>query len=128
MEKSAFSHCGSLLAASSHKISRTGDNPVNLTLLDMKTMKVVQTIALDDCLPGFNHKLVFSSDGKTLVFDSGYSSEIMFFQVHDLHITRRRLGHDPGLPRNSLAIAYDSTSQVVASAGVNCNYIRLWTL
>ena len=123
VETSVFSHCGSLLAASSRDSSGAGVGSIHLTLFDMKTLKVVQTIALDDCTRGPNLNLVFSSDGKTLVFDVGRSTEIMVFQVHDLNI-RRRLGeNDAAADRLTTAFAYDSTNKVVASVGhsAGCN-------
>ena len=81
---------------------------------------------MDAFKPGLYHRFVFSSDGKTLVFDVGRSAEIVDFQAHDPRI-RRRLGEDIDAARRASAIAVDPTSQVVASAGLD-NYIRLSTL
>ena len=123
---STFSHCGSLLAASSFELSSA--NPVvNVILYDMKTMSVVQRIPLHDCAPRPIHNFDFSSDGKTLVFDVSRSNDFMVFEVHDMNI-RRRYGEDADALELTAAVAFDPTSQVVASAGFDTHYIKLWTL
>ena len=121
MHASAFSDCGSLFAASS------GDGRVNVTICDMKKLIVLQTIPLDDFPPGPIRNFVFSSDGKKLVCDGGRSDEIMFFQAHDLRI-RMRLGEDTDAARRTAAIALDPSSQFMASAGLDSNFVRLRTL
>ena len=117
---SSFSHCGSLLAAASD-IGR-----VRLTLYDMKTMSVVQRVNTDDGLLGIYHGLVFSPNGKTLVFGS---YEFLVFQVHDLNIRRRLVGQqDANIPDVSTDIAFDPSSQFVATIGLDYNVVRLLSL
>jgi WD40 repeat protein len=123
MLKSVFSPCGSLLATSSEG---RNDGMMNVTLYDMNAMFVLQRVTIDACTPGQNDVLIFSPNGKTLAFNSGLD-EILFLQVDDLDI-RRRLEENANAPiRGDSAIAFDPSSQFVASAGLD-TYVRLWTL
>jgi hypothetical protein len=110
VHKSAISHCGSLLAASSHEGSPLDDGPVVVTLYDMKTMSRVQRVSICDCRPGVNEYFVFSPAGTTLVFVDG-RHEIMVFEVHDLNIRRqlrRQYGNE--LMYASAIITFDPSS------------------
>jgi WD40 repeat protein len=119
---SAFSPCGSLLAASSHDVE--DDVTGYVTLYDMKAMRVVQRVALDSA-PGSSNGLAFSPNGKTMVCDCGHA-EILVLQVKNLQI-QRRLRNDSTVHNLGSAIAFDPGGQFVASAGCD-NYVRLWTL
>jgi WD40 repeat protein len=129
--KSTFSPCGSLLAVLSHDQYLSGRVQVDVTLFDMKAMSVVQSLTLDDreYTPRvfISDALAFSPNGKTIVCHFG-RSEILVLQVHDLNIRhdmniRRR--HDPC--GNISVVAFDPSSQCVASGATSDNYVRLWT-
>lgn len=116
VEISAFSQCGSLIAA----VSCDGRT---LTLYNFITMAVVQRLSNRQHI-GMPHCLVFSPDGKTLVVNRNRHG-IEICQVHDLNITRR-LGQEDNGPR-TFAVAFDPIGQFLASADQHPN-VRLWTL
>ena len=123
VHKSAFSHSGSLLAASS-------PGGCTLTLYNMITMTVVQRLYYkyrqNNEAELFSF-LAFSPDGsKTLVLVRD-RHEIQICEVHDLNISRR-LGQDhTRTATRTYAVAFDPSGQSLASAGLNQN-VRIWTL
>ena len=123
MQISAFSHCGSLLAA----VSGGGHT---ITLYSMITMTVVQRLSIPNHVEGelepYNF-LAFSPDDKTLVFDSNDGHKIHICEVRDLNISRRLGQKDKRTATRTLAVAFDPSGQLLASAGMN-HYVRLWTL
>jgi WD40 repeat protein len=123
VQKSAFAHCGSLLAVSSYQ--RDMASHLDFTLYDMKTMSVVQRVTIDDCIPGPFTPFTFSPNGKMLVFDVGLS-EILVFQVGDLNIRRRLLRQHGSGRVSASAIAFDPCSQFMAFVWWD-NYVRLCT-
>jgi WD40 repeat protein len=124
VHKSTFSHCGSLLAASSYR--RDMASHIDVTLYDMKTMSVVQRVTIDDCIRGPFTPFAFSPNGNMLVFDVGHS-ESLVFQVDDLNIRRRLIRQDGNGRVYASAIAFDPCSQFVAFAWSD-NCVRFWTL
>jgi COMPASS component SWD3 len=109
---SAFSHCGSLLAAAS-----PDGEAVVVILYNMRTMAVVQRISIGQRMP----KLAFSPNGKTLLFALD-QHEVHICEVHDLNI-RRRLGEHVA----ARAVAFDPSSQFLASVGLHQD-VRISTL
>jgi hypothetical protein len=80
LKTSAFSHCGSLLAAAA-----PDDNIV--TLYDMRTMTVLRKLSIPQNTLGPYDCLAFSPDGKTVVLRFN-TNEIHICEVSDLHIRR----------------------------------------
>jgi WD40 repeat protein len=120
VKASAFSHCGSLLAAVS------GDGKI-VTLYNMGTMTVVRQLALPgNMFLGHWNSLAFSPDGKTQVFR--FDTDVIHIcEVDDLNIMRRLLP-DAASERGSIgAVALDPSGQFLASFGGDQN-VRLWTL
>jgi WD40 repeat protein len=116
---SAFSHCGSLLAAASPGQA--------VTLYNMRTMSVVQRISLRRYMAAPNNHLAFSPDGKTLVFALD-QHEIHICKVHDLNVRRRLARQEHAAAwAAAWAVAFDPSSQFLASAG-EYRDVRLWTL
>jgi WD40 repeat protein len=116
---SAFSHCGSLLAAASFG-RRT------VTLYDMRTMTVIRKLSFSPNMSlGHYNCLAFSPDDKTLVVYINHH-EIHIYEVPDLKI--RILLH-PHVPVTMAlgAVAFDPSGQFLASARGDEN-VRLWTL
>jgi WD40 repeat protein len=112
---SAFSHCGSLLAA----MSSEGEA---VTLYNMRTMTVVQRTSIQ---PHVDH-LAFSPNGKTLVF-AFYRQNIDICEVHDLNIRRRLQARQEHAASRTLAVAFDPSSKFLAWAGQHGD-VQLWTL
>jgi WD40 repeat protein len=127
---SAFSNCGSLLAA----VSSDGDT---VTLYDIRAMTVVQSLSIDRntmnrntiVAPYNSMCLTFSPDDKSLVLRFK-ANEIHIYEVPDLNI-RRILR--PGVPATSRptgaikVVAFDPSGQFLALAEGGQN-VRLWTL
>jgi WD40 repeat protein len=122
MRTSAFSHCGSLLAAA-HPGSCI------FTLYDTRTVNVVRRISLPRNMSlGLFNCLAFSPDGKTLVLRSNTTDEIQIREVPDLNLLRRLVLPDAASVYTSIgAVAFDPSGQFLASAGVD-QIVRLWTL
>jgi WD40 repeat protein len=120
---SAFSNCGSLLAAVSPGSYDT------VTLYDTRAMTVVQSLSIDRntiAVPSNSIRLAFSPDDKSLVLRFK-ANEIHIYEVPDLNI-RRILR--PGVSRHTgaiKAVAFDPSGQFLASAEGGQN-VRLWTL
>jgi WD40 repeat protein len=115
VQASAFSHCGSLLAAASH-------NGHAVTLYNMRTMGVVQRLPVHQITGIF--VLAFSPDSKTLVLAFN-QREIHICEVHDLNIRRRlAVGQQHAA---TWAVAFDTSCQSLATAGEDQD-VRLWTL
>jgi hypothetical protein len=78
VQTSAFSHCGSLLAALPYGGFMLGGS-VNVSLYNMETMSVVRRVTMDDCTPGPYNLFTYSPNGKALVFDVGRHKILGFF-------------------------------------------------
>jgi WD40 repeat protein len=117
--RSAFSNCGSLLAAASSD-GRT------VTLHDMQAMSVKQRLFIPPHMNlGRCNSLAFSPNGKTLVlcFDA---QEIQICKVSDLNINSLLQPDAFTRTRNIGAVAFDPSGQFLASTAKR--NVRLWTL
>jgi WD40 repeat protein len=120
---SAFSLCGSLLAA----VSPVGNIA---TLYNMRTLTVVGRLPFPRNMSlGLYNCLSFSPDGKTLVLRFT-NDEIQIREVPDLNLLRRLLQPDASAHTYSAgAVAFDPSGQFLASAAVvDDQNVRLWTL
>jgi WD40 repeat protein len=119
VQTSAFSHCGSLLAATSYSNH-------TVTLYNMITLTVVRRLPLPRNMSlGTWNSLAFSPDGKTLVLR--YTSEIHICEVPYLNIMRRLLPDVVSAHTSDGTVAFDPSGQSLASADGDQN-LRLWTL
>jgi WD40 repeat protein len=135
VQVSAFSHCGSLLAVApgdENRVRELFQHPLtdkkNITLYNMITMTVVQTLSIhhDRNMHLANNCFAFSPDDKSLVLRIN-TNEIQICEVTDLNIRRLLRQQTSAHDTSSGAVTFDPSGQVLASVGGTEN-VRIWTL